>query len=251
MARTVVVALTVAFVLTAAAGASYGGGIGARMRWVQKGSPGSNVSTVAVDDSDIGSLAECAARAKQCKMANFVSFSKKNRDCSWYSACDISKGIGNPTGDYQSEVIKVTQGAPAVGTTSAVCCGDTSIGGDCNKDKSGSWSPPPPPLRVLASVNWSAVLRSVQTSSQIETDVMPFLGRTPDGGDFNGYMNSLQNIGAEYMRFSPWFGYPQVVVPELVQTQCQGSQANYTLMDGIMRDFMTGVTPPPLVAWQG
>jgi hypothetical protein len=71
--------------------------------------------------------------------------------------------------------------------------------------------------------------------------VMPFLGRTPDGGDFNGYLNALQNIGAEYMRFSPWFGYPQVVVPELVQTKCQGSEANYTLMDGIMRDFMTGV----------
>ena len=132
-------------------------------------------------------------------------------------------------------MIKATKGAPAVGTTGPVCCGDTAVGGDCNKDKSGSWSPAPAPSRVSVSVDWSAVLRTVQTSSQIETDVMPFLGRTPDGGDFNGYMSALQNLGAEYMRFSPWFGYPQVVVPELVQTECQGSQANYTLMDGIMR----------------
>eukprot|EP01050_Picozoa_sp_SAG11_P000751 SAG11_NODE_26_length_23420_cov_40.459886_17_plen_184_part_00 len=94
---------------------------------------------------------------------------------------------------------------------------------------------PAPPISV--AVDWSVVLRTVKTSSQIETDVMPFLSRSANGGDFNGYYNSLQNLGAEYMRFSPWFGYPQVVVPELVQTKCQGSQANYTLMDGIMRDL--------------
>jgi hypothetical protein len=221
------------------------GDIGARVRWVERGDEAASPAA----PRDIGSLAECVARAKSCTMANFVSFSKTNRDCSWYSACDISKGIGNPTGDYESEVIKAAKGAPAVGTTGPVCCGDTSTGGDCNKDKSGSWSPapapppppPPPPGPIHATVDWSAVLRTVKTSAQIETDVMPFLGRTPDGGDFNGYLNALQNIGAEYMRFSPWFGYPQVVVPELVQTKCQGSEANYTLMDGIMRDFMTGV----------
>ena len=40
------------------------------------------------------------------------------------------------------------------------------------------------------------------------------------------------------VRFSPWFGYPRVVVPELERTQCQGSAWNSTLMDGIMADFM-------------
>ena len=224
------------------------GDIGARMGWVGESGPRLSQRRLADEAPPpavaITSLADCAAKAANCSEARFVSYSAKNNDCSWYSACDLTKGVGNPTGDYTSEAIKSTPGGPAVGTKGAVCCGDTNLGGDCNKDPSGSWDtrgPAPPPPPILASVDFTKVLRTVKTSAQIETDVMPFLGRTPDGGDFNGYFNSLQNMGAEFMRFSPWFGYPQVVVPELVQTKCQGSEANYTLMDGIMRDFMTGV----------
>lgn len=51
-------------------------------------------------------------------------------------------------------------------------------------------------------------------------------------------------MGAEYMRYSPWLGYPRVVVPELEKTKCQGSEFNSTLMDGIMADFMTAVCGP-------
>ena len=131
--------------------------------------------------------------------ADYVSFSKKNADCSWYSTCNITTGIGNPTGDYESEVIKSVKGGPPVGTQGAVCCGVTSTGGDCNKDPRGSWdtgtgpAPPPAPsglpANITAAVDWQNKLRMVRTSAQIETDVMPFLGRTPDGGDFNGYFN--------------------------------------------------------------
>ena len=80
------------------------------------------------------------------------------------------------------------------------------------------------PQSVSVSVNWSAPLRTVVTSAQIEVDVMPFLARTTQGGvvpvafcssslrgrlgagDFNGYVTALANLGAEYVRYSPWFG---------------------------------------------
>lgn len=53
----------------------------------------------------VKSLADCVAKAKSCKMANFVSYSSKNHDCSWYQHCNITSTF-NPTGDYESEVIK-------------------------------------------------------------------------------------------------------------------------------------------------
>ena len=82
---------------------------------------------------------------------------------------------------------------------------------------------------------------AVRTSSQIEVDFMPFLSRSDDGGSFDGYFNALSNLGAEYMRFSPWVGYPKVVVPELEESSCPGSNWNSTLMDQAMSDFMAGV----------
>lgn len=39
---------------------------------------------------------------------------------------------------------------------------------------------------------------------------MPFLGRTEFGGPFDAYYEALQNLGAEYVRFAPWFPNPRV-----------------------------------------
>jgi hypothetical protein len=73
-------------------------------------------------------LTACVARAKSCKMANYVSFSLKdwNSDCSWYSSCDMSHlcedcskcGIGCPSYvPYSSEVVKVAPPAPPAADT--------------------------------------------------------------------------------------------------------------------------------------
>ena len=80
----------------------------------------------------------------------------------------------------------------------------------------------PPPSSANATsvdvnVSWSGPsLRTVRTSAQIEVDVMPFLGRTSEGGDFNGYYAALQNLGAEFVRFSPWFGCERRPAPLLL-----------------------------------
>ena len=52
---------------------------------------------------------------------------------------------------------------------------------------------------------------------------MPFLGRTSEGGDLNGYWNALSNVGAEYVRFAPWFPNPRVVVTELTPPNCNAT----------------------------
>jgi len=71
----------------------------------------------------ITSLGACVAKAKDCKRANFVSFSNVagNSDCSWYAACDMmhlcedcSKcGIGCPKYyPYESEVLHAVPPPP-------------------------------------------------------------------------------------------------------------------------------------------
>jgi hypothetical protein len=101
----------------------------------------------------IGSLAACVAKAAGCKDANFVSFSPKQRDCSWYQHCNFTQTAlrryaGNGT-DYQSQVLHGgAGGAPPVGTSAVGCCGDLyecthpppPTEGNCKKDPRGAWS---------------------------------------------------------------------------------------------------------------
>merc|ERR1712176_1751982 len=76
----------------------------------------------------IADLAGCVAKAKECRMANFVSFSNVpgNSDCSWYQSCDFDHlcedcskcGIGCPEYyPYESEVLNEAP-SPAPSTTS-------------------------------------------------------------------------------------------------------------------------------------
>ena len=80
---------------------------------------------------------------------------------------------------------------------------------------------------------------------------MPFLGRTDFGGPFNAYYESLENLGAEYVRYAPWFPNPRVVVPELVPSDCTATKPatnwNSSYFDDIMRDFMAAVCGPNAV----
>ena len=61
---------------------------------------------------------------------------------------------------------------------------------------------------------------STNTAATVEVDVMPFLGRTSSGGPFGAYYEALSGLGAEYVRFAPWFPNPRVVVTELTPPDC-------------------------------
>ena len=100
----------------------------------------------------IANLSDCVAKAKTCKNANYVSFSIKNRDCSWYRGCDFTNAslrrfAGNGT-DYRSQVVRVVPGGKAANGSQAIgCCGDLyectrhppASEGDCNRDPRGAW----------------------------------------------------------------------------------------------------------------
>ena len=106
-------------------------------------------------------------------------------------------------------------------------------------------------VAATVSVDWSTVKKVASTAATVEVDVMPFLGRTHEGGPFSGYMEALANLGAEFVRFSPWFPYPRVAVTELAPSDCTASKPatnwNSTLFDGVIRDFMSAVCGPGAV----
>ena len=53
-------------------------------------------------------------------------------------------------------------------------------------------------------VDWTATPTKVaSTASTVEVDVMPFLGRTPEGGPFDGYFEALSNLGSDFVRYAP------------------------------------------------
>merc|ERR1712166_485702 len=105
---------------------------------------------------------------------------------------------------------------------------------------------------VTVSVDWTKVLTRTSTAATIEVDVMPFLGRTNFGGSFNAYYEAMTNLGAEYVRYAPWFPNPRVVVTELTPHKCTASEPstnwNSTLFDEIVRDFMAAVCGPNAAA---
>ena len=78
----------------------------------------------------------------------------------------------------------------------------------------------------------------------IEVDVMPFLGRTTEGGPHDAAFKALSHLGADLVRFAPWFPNPRVVVTELEPPDCAAGNRtswNATLLDQIYADFAAAV----------
>ena len=171
----------------------------------------------------IHDLAGCVARCKQCSQCNYISYNPTSRDskdpadCSWYRSCDM--GSLAPVPGYTSE--KVGDRPPP---------------------------PPPPPVSVTVSLPRAArATRNVSTIATIEVDVMPFLGRKSNGKTGGGPHDKafywLSQLGADMVRFAPWFPNPKLVVAELHPPDCGRNYSSWDprLLDGIYTDFAAAV----------
>lgn len=81
---------------------------------------------------------------------------------------------------------------------------------------------------------------------------MPFLGEADWGGPFEGYKTALSNLGSEFVRMSPWFANPEVVVPELKPAVCNDTHpaTNWDSkeFDKVIADFYGAVCGPDAAA---
>ena len=97
-------------------------------------------------------------------------------------------------------------------------------------------------------MDWTSPIITTNTAATVEVDVMPFLGEADWGGPYKAYHAALANLGAEYVRFAPWFANPRVVVPELTPHVCDATHPstnwNSTYFDGVMADFQSAVCGP-------
>eukprot|EP01065_Artemidia_motanka_P030594 TRINITY_DN36627_c0_g1_i1.p1 TRINITY_DN36627_c0_g1~~TRINITY_DN36627_c0_g1_i1.p1 ORF type:complete len:531 (+),score=147.45 TRINITY_DN36627_c0_g1_i1:55-1593(+) len=101
-------------------------------------------------------------------------------------------------------------------------------------------------VNATVTVDWGRSLRTVDTAATVEVDVMPFLSRAGEGGNYSGYYRALSELGADYVRLAPWYPYPRITVAELSPPDCggAGSSWNTTLLDAVVADMMRAVCGP-------
>jgi hypothetical protein len=104
-------------------------------------------------------------------------------------------------------------------------------------------------------VDWaSPALVTASTAATVEVDCCePFLTRDPaahrnGGGPFPQYMIAMQDLGADFVRWAPWYPYPRVVVLELYPPDCTATKPatnwDSTHFDAVTADFMQAVCGP-------
>ena len=104
-------------------------------------------------------------------------------------------------------------------------------------------------------VDWGAApVATASTAATIEVDCCePFLTRDPaahvnGGGPFGSYTTAMQDLGAEFVRWAPWYVYPRVVVMELEPPDCTAATPatnwNSEHFDAVTADFMAAVCGP-------
>jgi len=86
------------------------------------------------------------------------------------------------------------------------------------------------------TVNWNEILMQSKTTPTLQVVVNPMLERGAIIHD--GSFNALKNLGADYVRFVPWFPYPHMAVAELKPPTDKETFWDFSKIDPIVEDFM-------------
>ena len=201
---------------------------------------------------------ECVTKVKGCKMGNYVAFSLGWNDCSWYSTCDWDHLCADCTKPGPNCPNPATGGCPVYHPWVAEVLYNIGPPAPPAPTPPAPPVPPPPPpppappTVFTLDVNWGAApITTASTAATVEVDCCePFLTRDPaahthGGGPFASYLSAMKDLGAEFVRFAPWYPYPKVAVVELEPTDCTAttpaSNWNSSLFDPILADFMSAV----------
>jgi len=85
-------------------------------------------------------------------------------------------------------------------------------------------------------VDWSKVMRVSKTTPTLQVVVNPMLRSNSPIHD--GSFLALKELGADYVRYVPWFPYTRLAVPELFPPTKERTYWDFTLIDSMMKDFM-------------
>ena len=90
------------------------------------------------------------------------------------------------------------------------------------------------PTRIV--VHWKKVLRTTQTAPTLQVVVNPPLQRGTPVHD--KAFKSLQDLGADYVRYVPWLPYPKLGVAELEPPKDGKTSWDFSLIDPMTIDFL-------------
>ena len=86
------------------------------------------------------------------------------------------------------------------------------------------------------SVQWDHVIQESKTTPTLQVVVNPMLKRGSPIHD--GSFHALKDLGADYVRFVPWFPYPHAAVAELKPPTGDSTFWDFSHVDPIVADFM-------------
>lgn len=85
-------------------------------------------------------------------------------------------------------------------------------------------------------VNWTSVERVSKSTPTLQVVGNPQLRRT--GAMHDGSFAALKNLGADYVRYVPWFPYPKLAVAELEPPTATKTSWDFSLIDPMTIDFL-------------
>ncbi|HEY5390524.1 MAG TPA: glycosyl hydrolase family 39 [Hanamia sp.] len=86
------------------------------------------------------------------------------------------------------------------------------------------------------TINWDKTATVSKTTPTLQVVVNPMLERGSSMHD--GTFEALKNLGADYVRFVPWFPYPHMAVAELNAPTKNKTFWDFSQVDPIVEDFM-------------
>jgi hypothetical protein len=86
------------------------------------------------------------------------------------------------------------------------------------------------------TINWENVFSVSKTTPTLQVVVNPMLRR--GSSMHKGTFEVLKNLGADYVRFVPWFPYPHMAVAELQAPSKNKTFWDFSQIDPIVKDFM-------------
>ena len=90
--------------------------------------------------------------------------------------------------------------------------------------------------QVSVSADWNKTVTISKTTPTLQVVVNPMLRTHSPMHD--GTFAALKDMGADFVRYVPWFPYPRLVVPELEPPTKSKTFWDFTEMDSMMADFM-------------
>lgn len=100
-------------------------------------------------------------------------------------------------------------------------------------------------LPAQNTIDWNNTITESKTTPTLQVVVNPMLLR--DSPIHEGSFSALRKLGADYVRFVPWFPYPHMAVAELKPPTATETFWDFSHIDPIVEDFMNATNGHSIV----